>query len=411
MVKRYERSLAQNALTLLASHGLGAVLSFVIMAWLGRGLGADGLGRYGALLAWVTVLVLLSELGLGTLTLRQVARTPHETRPYVWHVLRLRLLVSAGAVLAFLGLGVAVGGELVLWLWCAPMVAILPVYGVFSAVFRALERMAWVALLNVGMLLAQVGLLAVLDAQGTLTLERALIVNTFTSLAQLGVAVGLYGAVVVRHLPTAVVAYDVRDLLRQALPFAIASALGALQARLAIVLLEQSTSAHVVGFFVVALRYVDVVRLFPMAYYDALFPRVAHSQTVEALGRTFRRALLTMGAYGVVASVVLAWGSPFAVWLVLGQFAPVSIDTLTVFAVGVVPLCLRGVLSLFCYALDGEAVANRVSLITLAALMVSVLGFGAAARAEWLAWALVWGDMLACALLWVNRPPVLRLAR
>jgi O-antigen/teichoic acid export membrane protein len=356
-------------------------------------------------------LVLLSELGLGTLTLKHVARTPHEARPYVWHVLRLRLLVSALAVLAFVGLGAFLGGELAPWLWCAPMVAILPVYGIFSAVFRALERMAWVAVLNVGMLLVQVGLLATLQANTALTLEGALIVNTLTSLGQLGVAAGLYGFVVARHLPTAVIVYDVRDLLKQALPFAIASALGALQARLAIILLERSASAHVVGFFVVALRYVDVVRLLPMAYYDALFPRVAQGQTAGELGSTFRRALFVMGAYGVVAGVALAWGAPFAVWLVLGQFAPVSIDTLTVFAVGILPLCLRGVLNVFCYALDAEAVANRVSLITLGALVLSVLGFGAAMRAEWLAWALVWGDVLACALLWANRPPILRLVR
>ncbi len=401
-------SLPQSFLYLLASHGFGAVLSFGIMSLLGRQLGADGLGIYSSVLAWVFVLMLMSELGLGTLTIRHLSQHPEETRAFVRLSLLIRLVMGTISSLLFVGIiAVLTPRNAQSWLIALPMLFILPTYSTFSAVFRTFERMQWVSLLNLGMLFTQIALLAHLLNTNTLSLANALIANTLTSLGQLAVAGVLYFIHIQRVAPLTPT-LSLKALLESAFPFALASFLGAIQARLAIILLERFASPYDVGYFVVALRYMDVVRLLPMAYYDALFPRLSSQQTIPERQRIFWGAMRLLTVYGVAMTALIIAFAPSLVALVLGTPQTVASNILIIYALGILPLCWRGVLSLFYYAMGYEAVANRITATIIGVFLLSVLGFGIGAKVETVAWVLVWGDALACVFLWMNRPYPLR---
>src|SRR5258708_19207637 len=67
------RRLTSNTAILLANNVGSAGLAFLISVFIGRGLGAEGLGQYAFIMAWVSPLVALADFGMGSLFTRHLA--------------------------------------------------------------------------------------------------------------------------------------------------------------------------------------------------------------------------------------------------------------------------------------------------------------------------------------------------
>ncbi len=267
--------LSRNTLTLLTSNVGSAILSFLLSVLIGRALGGDGLGVYAAALAWVFPLSLAAEFGLSTLITRDVAQNPdtaeaylHATTiPRLWLGGTLTLLLFLVAPLLSSDPAIVAGLRI-----SAPLILILPFFGAFTAVFRAHQIMWPIPPLNLGMLVIQVTLTAIVFLTGGGVL-LALAVNTLTSAGQLAAAWAIYHFRFRR--PSAsknVPALQVKALLRRAWPFALAAVLAALQTRAGTILLEQLAPTIQVGYYAAATRFVEAARMIPNALFGALVP-------------------------------------------------------------------------------------------------------------------------------------------
>lgn len=405
--------LGRNTLTLLAGSVGGAALSFALSVLIGRALGQDGLGVYTAALAWVFPLALAAEFGVGTLITRDLAQHPQAAPEYVRLAAAARLWLGGGLTLLLLLAAPVISAEaqVVRGLQIsAPLVMVLPFFSVFSAVFRARRAMWPIPWLNVGMLLVQVGLTALVFLGGGDVLA-ALAVNTLTSAGQLAAAWWVYRRWFA--LPPGPGADFARlgtwALLRRAWPFAAAAVLAALQLRLNAILLEQLTTTAEVGYYAAATRFAEAGRVAPNALFGALLPALtALAASPAALERTFRRVMIGLAVFGVGLALAVTLAALPLLTLTYGQaFAPAAL-ALTLALWALLPGLLRGGRTLYWYAHGRENFTNAVTAITLAIQVAAGLWliprYGAAGAA---ATGLI-VEAAALALLW--RGPGLRRA-
>ncbi len=354
--------LRANTLTLLGSNAGTAGLAFLLSALIGRVLGESGLGVYAAALAWTFPLAIIADFGLATLITRDVAADFSRGSAYLRAATEARLVLGGGmAVLFFVFAPLLSDNQSVVEgiRLSAPLVIIFPLFGSFTALFRA-HRVMWpIALLNVGMLSAQVILTALVFAFGGDVLD-VLAVNVVTSAGQLVVAWGMYRG---RFGPFPRQAQRIvpLHLLRNAWPFAVAAVLAALHTRLNVILLESLADTSAVGVFAASGRFIEGANMVTRAAFDALFPAlgavVAQPNALAALFGRARRMLVLLGFVFAGGGVV---AGPLLVTLVYGPGFDDAGIVLQVAAVALLPATLKGGYLLYCYTVGRAQLANTV---------------------------------------------------
>ncbi len=355
---------------LLISNITGAALSFVLSALIGRIAGADGLGVYAAIGAWIFPLSLIVDFGLSMLLTRDLSQRPEQSD----HLLRLslieRLLVGSVVMLA-------------LWIFApiltndplaiaglrlsAPMVIILPMFSSFTSVFKAHGSMQPILWLNVGMLATQVLLTGLAFALGY-GVMAAVALNVLTSAGQLTAAWLIWRLRFRQGTNMGDSSAELRELLRRAAPFALAAIFAALQLRINLIILEASAPIAEAGYYAAASRVVEAARLAPNALFGALLPSLAGLVVSRVLmARTFRRAQIGLLAYGSgFALVCTLFAAPIIDLIYGADFAP-AVPDLILLSWGLLFSLQRGAKTLYWYALGYDHYINVCNLLVLLA--------------------------------------------
>lgn len=105
------RKIAQNTLLLSGSQILGRIIGFLYYVFLARVLPVAEFGIYAWVLGYVYNFYPLADFGLERLTLRDLARKPKESQPYLSQLLPLRFLLGLGALLLALIILIVLGVE------------------------------------------------------------------------------------------------------------------------------------------------------------------------------------------------------------------------------------------------------------------------------------------------------------
>lgn len=368
--------LTGNTLVLLANNLGSAGLAFLISVIMGRGLGAEGLGQYAFIMAWLAPIITLADFGMGSLVTRDVAQSPDIALPTLRTATRA-LLPIAGSLLVLawfaaprLQLSAPVTTALTI---SALLIVLDPWYGLYTALFRAMQQMWPILILNVGGMTLQLALTwAALQA----------------GMGLIGVAVVLIGVNVLQltltwqfwralkpmpHIECP--SPRIGEVLRRAWPFALAAVLNALQLRLNVLLLEHLSGDVSVGLYSAASRFVEAARLVPGAFFGALFPTLASLVTMpDAMRRTFLRALWLLLAFSASFAVVMTLFGTFLIRLTYdprGTAFAEAAPVLTLLAWSLLPSLVRALLTLYLYSLRQENFVNAVTLIALAVQAVS----------------------------------------
>lgn len=397
--------LTLNTVTLITSTAGSTLLVFALSILIGRTLGEEGLGVYAATLAWIFPLSILSEFGIGTLITRDLAQQPEATNAYLRTAIKLRLLLGVPLLLlvGFGATGLSSNPDVVTGLrLSSPLILIQPLFGSFTAIFRARRQMWPIAGLNLGMLGIQFALTWLLLWLGY-GIGPVLAINTLTSAGQLLVAAIIYRLWF--YVPSTQ-QISARTILHAAAPFAIAAVLAATQARINMLLLEQFGGVVIVGIYAAGWRFVEAGRLLPHAFFDALYPLLAQlAQQPAKLKQLFRRVAFGISLYSLTAALILLVSAPLIITLTYGSEFIASIPVLEVAGFALLPLLLKGVGTLYWYAQGAEAYVNRVTALTIVLqlliglLLISRLGAIGAVLTT------IIGDSLAVILLWCKPRP------
>ena len=366
--------MSRNALILFANNAGGAALAFAIAVLIGRTLGAEGLGQYKFVIAWITPLALLADFGLGTLLTRDAARDRSAAigllrsanRALPWIVGAVLIAASGALLLTLLTAQVAPSIAIGILL-AGSLIALDPWYGLYSAMFRAFERMTPILVVNVGGLFVQLLLtaFALRTASGFIGSIGALVIVNVAQLALIG---GWW-----RRFARPMPAHDsaaptTRELIRRAVPFALATLIGALGVRLNVLLIGWRVGDSAVGLYSAASSLFEAGRLLPNALFGALFPVLSRLAAQPAeLRSVFRRSavLLTLISSGLALS--LAISAPLLLHLTYRDAFVSAAPLVQLLSVALVPSVLHGLLNVYLYSLGRENLVNRVSLIALIA--------------------------------------------
>ncbi|MEO8610710.1 MAG: flippase [Chloroflexota bacterium] len=398
-------SLSRNTITLLTSNVGSAALSFILSVLIGRVLKQDGLGVYTAALAWVFPLSLIAEFGLGSLMTRDIAQTSDSADAYLRSTTLARLWIGGALTLALVIFAPILSDDpavIASLRISAPLIIILPFFGAFTAIFRARQAMWPIPPLNVGMLLIQVALTALVFLTGGGVLA-ALIVNTATSAGQLVAAWMVWRWKFHTPSPTPNnLSLKIMPLLRRAWPFALAAVLAALQTRAGTILLEKLTDTAQVGYYAAGTRFVEAARMIPNALFGALFPALAALIALpDAFRRTFRKVTLGLSGFGIVLGLICTFFAALIMSLTYGAaFAP-AVPVLQIAMWSLLPGLLRAGRTLYWYALGQEQYTNIVTGATLVVQIGFSLWLIPLAGASGAAIVSLVTETLALILLWL----------
>jgi O-antigen/teichoic acid export membrane protein len=366
-------TLLSNTLYLLMGNGASVLITMFLSMVLAQSLMPAGYGEYNFILAIVFPSMLIAEFGFSTLIVRELSGTPHLARPLLRRLLPLRLAISATVIVAVTGLVAAfVSTHHMSHLpFALPIILTYPLFAMVTAALRARQRMAWVSLLNVGLLIAQA--LWLVAERETLSIQYALLIYSATAVGQLVAAAVVFWRMTKADAPQHL-NVDYAKWIARCIPFAVANILGALQIRLVLLLLGIHDYHVQMGFYAAATKFSDAARMLPMAYFDAVFPRLsARRSDPLAVHRMRRQVIFVTLAYSLLASGFMLWLAQPLILLVFGSMYLPSADILSLLALIFVPATLHAALRLEAYATGYEWVGNGISLSIMGILYTSAV--------------------------------------
>ncbi len=359
------KHIAHNTVILFGVNLSSALFGLIISVAIGRALGSDGLGRYSLVMAWTFALGIFAEFGMNTLITRDVALKRERADQYLWSssVAKIAISLVLIASLAAFAQSLSHENETVLALRLGAVLILLnALYGSFTAIFRAFERMAPILVLNGGGLVIQLaGVIAlIVSHQGVIALiALAAIVQGL----QLAAAFVFYRVAFPHGGKNQIDRMLIAQMLRAAAPFAIAGIVGAIELRANYVLLGMLQDERSVGLYSAASRFTEATKSLPNAFFAAVFPAfAAMGADAENHFRRARRAIFLFATCVALALSVLA--QPILV-LTFGLAFENAQTALVVLAWSLVPSLVNGLILLFLYARGNESFANKALTLSL----------------------------------------------
>lgn len=313
--------LATNTVVQISGNLVANLVSLVTLIAVTRGLGAEGFGVLTTALVYLMLPVILADLGLSTVVLREISANPERTEPTMRAALPLRSIVALLAVSGTVAIGYA-----------------LP----FSA-----ETRNAIAIGSLGSFLALLsqGLLPVLQAQlkmhwailGIIAGRVAALALTLAALHTGGgietvMAANVAGLAVTFLLQLGAVArivslrpsFDVaswRSLLRGSVVIGLALALAQIYFRVDTLLVAAIRDAAEVGLYGAAVKFIELAELVGAAIGISVFPSLARFVEVdhERAAKLFQRTFDILIAAAIPLSLMMALTATPVVVLLSGE--------------------------------------------------------------------------------------------
>lgn len=363
---------ARNTLSLMVAEGASKLMVFVFFVLAARHLGTDSFGTLSLGFALVSMFSVLTDLGLGVVTTREVAQDRGSAEGLVGNSLAIKLLACSIASSAAVGLVLLgrVQRESASVIYASvPFLFGSAVSIYYGFVFQGLEKMHLTAIVRLLQTAAMVCGALFLAASSPKATSYAVVYSGAACIAALAaIAIGAFGLV---RPSLRFRLGEWSSLLRRSAPLSLAVAFSMLYYWNGAALLSKLSTAHAVGTYSAPFRLVMGLGFVPAAYAGALYPVMSRRYLSSQSGldriarRSFTHMLLLGVGFGLLASVL-------ASRLILVLYGPAyaeSAGVLRVLALWGAFVCPNAVLAHSYYA------SNRAKVVTLQtaiALLVNV---------------------------------------
>jgi O-antigen/teichoic acid export membrane protein len=316
----------------LQARFVGLLTSFGATVVIVRSLTSSEFGKLALIVALVTIVSGISDLGLSGVGIREwIRRDAGDRRALLADLLGLRLVaIGVGGVLAVaLATVVGYGQTVVVGL------AFALVGTAFNAAQGALT-IPLIAQLRQGTVGALELLSVVVQAvlQALLALVGAGVVPIAAAMIPAGMA-AVFAVVLVsrRQLPwPRFHLARLRKLLRESAAFAAAGAVSVVYLRAAVLLGPAFLSASAFGAFAVAFRAVEPLTMLPSLLTGALFPILTHAalHDRERLARGYDMLWRSTATLGALAAAAVIGGAPLVTLAFTGARDPITVDAFVI---------------------------------------------------------------------------------
>ena len=353
-------------------YAVGTLVTVGSAAALFRHLGVADSGRYVTVMSLMAVVQGLTDAGLTAIGVREWAvRRPDDRQAFMRHLLGVRVALTVVGVALAVVFTVLAGYSNTLIAGTALAGAgtvLIALQTALAVPLNAQLRFGWVTLLD---LLKQVVTAAVILA--LVALDASLLPFLAVTIPA-GLVTYVATAVVVRRDSPVRPSWDRAEwtaLLRDALPFAAATAIAAIYFRLTIVLMSLISNPTETGYFGASFRIVDVLLVVPQLVVGSAFPifaRAARDDSARLAYGVHRMFDATLCLGGLIA-LALVLGAPAASAIVAGPDFDGAIPVLRLQGLALIGSFAAAVLG---YAMLSLRMHREVLIASGAALVVSV---------------------------------------
>ena len=319
-------------------YGAGVLLALATAPLLTRHLGVVGFGEYVTVLSLIGVVANLSDAGLVALGVREYSVRDGGARgTLLANLVAMRIVVTAAGVVVAIAFAALAGYREVLIAGTA-----LAGLGVLLAAMQTTYVVPLTAQLRFSAITGLDFLRALLAAITVvaLVLGGAGVLAFLAVPIPVGVVILGLTVVTLRHavpLRPRVDRPEWRYLIREALPYAAATAAGAIYYKLAILIMSLIATETETGYFSASLRVVDALVLIPGLLASTVFPIFSRAGAHDAdrLVYVNQRVFETTLILGAWSALCLALGGGFAIEVIGGaKFEPAA-DVLRVQGVAI----------------------------------------------------------------------------
>jgi O-antigen/teichoic acid export membrane protein len=397
----------------IAGFAIAVPTNVLASALLLRHLGVLATGEYVTVLSLVSLAAGITDAGLATIGVRELSTLSATKAPSFFAILcGLRLVFISGGVAFALVFAVLSGysSTLVLGtLLAGGGFALLTTQVSYSMPLLAQLRLGWVTAIEV---LRQFGTALTIVV---LVLLDAPLLPFWATMIPAALAATALGAFLIRGAMPLLPRFDGAvwtSLVRRTLPYSMATAVGVIYFRLAILIMSHVSSGRQTGYYGASFRIIEVLFIVPQLLVGStlpIFARAARDDRARldyALGRTFDVCLLL----GLATGLFLITGASFVIALIAGPRFDPAIVVLRIQGVALAATFAGAVLG---YGLLSLGRYREMLLINLAVLLLSGLLTSVFASADGAVGAagatttveLLYTGMLAIALVRVGTRP------
>ena len=314
---------SKNTLFLFANQVYNKITAVIFFSLAARLLGIDNFSKYVLILTFISFFYIISDWGLSTLTIRNVARRTEETNEYLKQTILLRIVFSLLSYFALLAV-------ILLLRYPKDIVLLISIVGLslftnnilnsYNATFSAHEKMHIPAV--IGMVFSTLFLFL-----GVLILYLNLGLFVIMSLI---LFLGIINVVVTNKLIKKYYGYTLKfdlslnytyfkKIIAQATPFAVLSILSIIYFRVDTIMLSKLQPLETVGLYNAAYKVIEFLRFIPVCLLGAYFPMMSrHAKTsIEDLRKNYFK---TTGILLAVIIPVVIICSLFATKIILLLF-------------------------------------------------------------------------------------------
>ncbi|MFH0810072.1 MAG: flippase, partial [Pseudomonadota bacterium] len=331
------RAVFRNTLYLISAQGVTSAVAFVQAILLVRYLGKEAYGVWNVAMAWPGIFFVLTDLGLNSYVLREVAADRGTLGYYFINMVAIKVALSAVFVVAVWLAAQACGYEprVAHYIVLASLAQAAGCFeAMFTALFRAIQRFAYESVVNgvkaVGLLGLALGVIH--HGWGV----RELLLGSLVW--QVVLTLGCFG-LLLRHWkkprwePLMGLAESLR-FIRRASPFALITFILPIFYQIDIVMLSKLADMEAVGIYSAAYKLVMTLMVIPRAFKNALFPTLSRlfQDSREHFAQAFVLACKVMALAGFpLAFLIFAQAEGIVTWLYSGRYGE-SVQPLRIIA-------------------------------------------------------------------------------
>jgi len=319
---RATRRVARNAAYLALADAASKVMVFLFHVLAARRLGVERYGVLSFAMAFTTMLGVITDLGLGTIATREVARDPERARSQVSSALTIRLVASVfviGAIAILVNLLGYPKTTIRIVYICSAFVLANAVATLFCAVFQGYERMELLTLNRT----AQTAVLvigALLLSRGVAAAEKYAFLYVVSGVAAVALAV-TSAASLLGRLELSFSFELWRRVLRASVPIGLATVFTMFYYWAGTTVLSKMAGDAAVGTYSAAFRVANGLAFMGFAFSGAVYP--LFSRLVARSAERLTRAVeLSVRFMFMLVLPVAAFGSVFAAQVLLLLYGP-----------------------------------------------------------------------------------------
>ncbi|MFH0778612.1 MAG: flippase [Candidatus Eisenbacteria bacterium] len=368
------RRLLTNNILLTAAHVVTKACTLITLALTARYLGAVHFGQLAFAATVVGYFGVLQDMGLNTLSIREVARDKREASRYMANVLGVRFLLTLATIVLLLAIAAVLNKppEVKLIIVIASLGGLPAIISVSNEIlFAAHEKFQYKAILNVAS-----GILAALMTVAVLLAGYGVVAVVVIGVVSLSVTAVLSWWVTRFRFPLRSARFDwvfAGKLVRRSLPFGLTTLFAGLYFRLSIAMLSLFKGEMAVGWFYASFRLMESLLFLPGILAMTLYPVMSGlaGDSHERLQRLFASSvkIVLTGALAVaVGTTILA--RPIINLFYGGQYGE-SIRLLQILIWVLVLACINTIMMFVILAKNGEKTVLKATIVL---AIVSFLG-------------------------------------